>query len=106
MDTLTTLMYQNSTLIGVIIFVGALAYIGTNTINPEHIAIRRLVGYLTGTILVMIGAFSAYFGGSKLLGLLYAHVYILDVFRVEWLGVGLLALLVGFLIVFQSLRSL
>jgi len=99
-------MYQNSTLLGAIILVGALAYIGSNTINPELITIRRIVGYLTGTILLMIGAFSAYFGGSKILGLLYAHVYILDMFRVEWLGVGLLALVVGFLIFAQSFRRL
>ena len=106
MDTVTNLMYQNSTLIGAIILIGALAYLGTNTINPDHMSARRIVGYLTGALLVAIGTFSAYFGASKLLALIYAHVYTFDVFRVEWLGVGLVGLIAGFLIVGQAFRSL
>lgn len=106
MDTITNLMYQNSTLIGAIILIGALAYLGTNTINPDHMSVRRIVGYLTGSLLVGIGTFSAYFGASKVVALIYAHIYTFDLFRIEWLGIGLLGLIAGFLIVGQAFRSL
>lgn len=106
MEAITSLMYENSTLIGSIILVGALAYIGTNAISPDNIALRRLMGYLTATILVLIGAFSLYFGASKELMLIYAHVYQFDVFRLEWTFVGVVAIIAGLLLARQSLRRM
>ncbi len=106
MDAITSLMYENTTLIGSIILVGALTYIGTNAISPENVALRRLMGYLTGALLVMIGSFGLYFGASKELMLLYAHVYQFDIFRLEWTFVGIVAIVVGFLLAGQSFRRM
>ncbi len=106
MDAITTLMYQNSTLIGSIILVGALTYIGTNAISPENVTLRRLIGYLTAGLLVVIGVFSFYFGASKELMLLFAHVYQFDIFRLEWTFVGAVAIVVGLLLASQSFRRM
>ena len=106
MDTITSLMYQPSTLLGSIILVGFLAYLGTNVISPSHAAIHRMVGYLTGAIMVVIGVFALYFGASKLLTLLFAQIYILDVNRLEWTFLGAASIFVGLLIVRQSFRRM
>lgn len=106
MDTITSLMYQNSTLLGAIILVGVLAYLGTNAISPSNIILRHLVGYLTGTIMVVIGAFAFYFGASNLLTRLFAHIYSMDTQRLEWTFVGAVSIVVGLLIVRQSFRRM
>jgi hypothetical protein len=106
MDTLNALMYQNSTLLGAIIIVGALAYVGSNVISPTSIVLRRLVGYLVGVVLLLIGGYAFYFGASKEWALLFAHVYTLDLFRLEWMLVGLLAIIVGFLLARQAYRGM
>jgi hypothetical protein len=106
MDAIDTLMYQNSTLLGAIILVGALAYIGSNVISPTNVALRRLVGYLVGAALLVIGGYSFYFGVSKEWALLFAHIYTFDLFRLEWMFVGLLAIIVGLLLARQSFRGM
>jgi hypothetical protein len=106
MDLINSLMYQNSTLLGAIILIGGLAYVGTNVISPSNITTRRIVGYWTGTLLVLIGAYAFYFGASKEFTLVYAHIYLFDRYRLEWMFIGLLALVVGALLVRQSYRRL
>lgn len=106
MDTITAFMYQSSTLLGTIIFVGALAYIGTAAISPSNIVLRRIVGYLAGGILVIVGVFSFYFGASKLLILLFNHIYLFDSFRIEWTFLGAIAIIVGLLLVRQAFRRM
>ena len=106
MDLFNSLMYQNSTLIGSIIAVAALAYIGTNVVNPSNVQLRRFVGYLASAALILIGAGGFYFGASKQITLILAHVYIFDLYRIEWMVVGILALAVGLLLANQSLRRM
>lgn len=106
MDLFNSLMYQNSTLIGSIILVAALAYIGTNVVSASNVALRRLVGYMTSILLVLIGLSAFYFGASKQVTLILAHVYIFDIYRIEWMVVGVLALAVGLLLARQSRRSM
>ena len=106
MDAITSLMYEPSTLVGSIILVGVLAYLGTTAISPSNVVLRRIVGYFTGGIMVIIGVFALYFGASKLLTLLFAHIYIMDVQRLEWSFVGAVALIVGLLLVRQSFRRM
>lgn len=101
-----SLMYQPSTLIAAIIVIGALAYIGTIAISPSNIELRRLVGYLTSIALVVIGVGSFFFGASKEVLLILEKVYDFDVFRIEWMFVGLLAIIVGMLLARQSLRRM
>ncbi|HEY7974357.1 MAG TPA: hypothetical protein VID72_03375 [Ktedonobacterales bacterium] len=106
MDLFNSLMYQNSTLLGAIILVAALAYIGTNAISPSNVVLRRLVGYLASAALVLIGTVGFYFGASKQIMLVLAHIYTIDLFRIEWMVVGLLAIGVGLLLAHQSLRRM
>ena len=110
MDIINTffnsLMYQPSTLIGAIIIIAALAYLGTNAISPSHIELRRLVGYLASIALVVIGAGSFFFGASNVVVLLLEKVYAFDPFRIEWMFVGLLAIIVAMLLARQSLRRM
>lgn len=110
MDVINTifnsLMYQPSTLIGAIIVIAALAYLGTNVISPSNAELRRLVGYLASIALVVIGAGSFVFGASKEVVLLLEKVYDVDTFRIEWMFVGLLAIIVGMLLARQSLRRM
>jgi hypothetical protein len=101
-----SLMYQPSTLIVAIIVIAALAYVGTNAISPSNIALRRLVGYLASIVLVVIGVGSFFFGASKEVVLVLEKVYEFDAFRIEWMFVGLLALIVGMLLARQSLRRM
>lgn len=106
MDLFNSLMYQNSTLIGSIILVAALAYIGTNAISPSNVQLRRFVGYLTSAAMILIGAGGLYFGASKQVALVLAHIYIFDVFRVEWMVVGILSIAVGLLLAYQAQRRM
>lgn len=106
MDAITSLMYQSSTLIGSIILVGVLAYLGTNAISPSNVILRRMVGYLAGAAMVAIGAFSLYFGASYLLTNLFAHIYIMDVNRLEWSFIGGVSIIVGLLLVRQAFRRM
>jgi hypothetical protein len=106
MDLFNSLMYQNSTLIGSIILVAALAYIGTTAISPSNVTLRRLVGYLASAALILIGAGGFYFGASKQVTLILAHVYIPDFYRIEWMVVGFLALAVGLLLARQARRGM
>ncbi|HZC07156.1 MAG TPA: hypothetical protein VE338_16085 [Ktedonobacterales bacterium] len=106
MDLFNSLMYQNSTLITSIIIVAALAYIGTIAISPASVWLRRTVGYLTSVALLLIGVAGFYFGASKEVTLVLAHVYTFDVFRIEWIAVGALAIGVGILLAVQSLRRM
>jgi hypothetical protein len=104
MDVFNTLMQSNSTVFGAIILIGLLAYLGTNVVDPSHAALRRMVGYLSGTSLVLIGVLALYFGGSRELLLYGAHVYTLDTLGVEWVALGAVALIVGAGIVGYSFR--
>jgi hypothetical protein len=110
MDIINTffnsLMYQPSTLIIAIVIVAALAYLGTNVVSPSNTELRRLVGYLASIVLVVIGAGSFVFGASKEVVLLLEKVYDFDAFRIEWMFVGLLAIIVGLLLARQSLRRM
>lgn len=106
MDLFNSLMFQNSTLIVSIIIIAALAYIGTIAISPSSVQLRRFVGYLSSAVLVIIGAVGFYFGASKEVTLVLAHVYVFDIFRVEWIVVGLAGIVVGMLLAFQSLRRM
>ncbi len=106
MDAITSLMYYNSTLLGVIVLVGALSYIGANTISPENVLLRRFVGYLTGSILILIGVLGFYFGAAKEVILIYTHAYTFDLFRLEWTFVGAVAIVIGILLVRQSFRRM
>lgn len=106
MDTITAFMYQGSTLLEAIILVGVLAYIGTAVISPSNFVLRRMVGYLSGGILVIIGVFSFYFGASKLLVLLFNHIYLFDSARIEWTFLGAIAIVVGLLLVRQAFRRM
>jgi hypothetical protein len=106
MDLFNSLMYQNSTLIGSIILVAALAYIGTTAISPSNVTLRRLVGYLASAALILIGAGSFYFGASKQVTLVLAHIYIFDLYRIEWMVVGILSLAVGLLLARQARRGM
>ncbi|MGH2505450.1 MAG: hypothetical protein ACRDID_23310 [Ktedonobacterales bacterium] len=99
-------MYQSSTLLETTIFVGVLAYIGTAAISPSNIALRRLVGYLAGGLMVVVGVFSFYFGAAKLLTLLFAHIYTFDAFHIEWAFLGAVAIVVGMLLVRQAFRRM
>jgi len=56
--------------------------------------------------LVVIGAGSFVFGASKEVVLLLEKVYDVDTFRIEWMFVGLLAIIVGMLLARQSLRRM
>lgn len=106
MDPITSLMYENSTLVGAIILVGVLAYIGTNVISPSNPGLRRLVAYLCGLAQIIIGGFGFYFGASKEITLLFAQIYTLDIFRLEWTFIGAVAIIVGFVLVFQAYRRM
>ncbi len=106
MDAITSLMYQSSTLVGSIILVGVLAYLGTNAISPSFLALRRMVGYLAGGLMVVIGVYSFYFGASKLLTLLFAHIYIMDVYRLEWAFIGAVSIIMGLVLVRQAFRRM
>lgn len=106
LDQITSVMYNNSTLIGAIIVIGLLAYIGTNTISPSNVRLRRLVAYLTGAALIVLGALGLYFGASKELTLLFAKIYLFDTFRIEWAGVGAAAIIAGFLLMRQAYTSM
>lgn len=106
MDLFNSLMYQNSTLFVSIIIVAALAYIGTNVISPSNRSLRRLVGYVTGFALILIGAGGFYFGASKEVTLVLAHAYVFDLYRVEWIIVGALSIIVGLLLARQSYRGM
>jgi uncharacterized membrane protein len=68
--------------------------------------LRRLIGYLSGGLLVIVGVFSFYFGASKLLILLFNHIYLFDSFRIEWAFLGAIAIIVGMLLVRQSFRRM
>lgn len=106
MDKFTTIMYDNSTLVGAIIVIGVLAYIGSNGISPTHLWLRKTVAYGTGIALVALGALAFYFGASKLLILIYVKDFQFDVFRIEWTLIGALALVAGFLLVRQAYRHM
>lgn len=106
MDLFNSLMYQSSTLLISIIIVAALAYIGTNVISPSNMALRRVVGYVASLALLLIGASGFYFGASKELTLLFAHTYVFDLYRVEWIIVGALSIAVGLFLARQSFRGM
>lgn len=106
MDKFTSIMYNNSTLIGAIIVIGVLAYIGSNGISPTHLWLRKMVAYLTGIALVALGGLAFYFGASKLLILIYVKDFQFDVFRIEWTAIGALALVAGFMLVGQAYRHM
>lgn len=106
MDTITSVMYSNSTLIGAVIAIGVLAYIGSNGISATHIWLRRMVAYASGIVLVVLGALAFYFGASKLLLLIYVKDFQFDIFRVEWTVIGALALVAGFALVRQAYRQM
>lgn len=106
LDTITGVMYSNSTLIGAVIAIGALAYIGSNGISPTHLWLRRVVAYGAGIALVALGALAFYFGASKLLVLIYVKDFQFDVFRIEWTVIGALSLVAGFLLVRQGYRQM
>ena len=101
-----SLMYQTSTLVGAIIVIAVLTYLGTNVISPSNIVLRRLVGYLASIALVVIGAGGFFFGASKELTLVLANIYVFDTLRIEWMFVGLLAIIAGLLLARQSMRRL
>lgn len=103
MDTIFSLMYQNSTLVGTFIFVGVLTYLGTAAISPGNVALRRFVGYCSGTLMVIVGVVSLYFGGERLLTLLLAQLYTsFDFYHIEWTFLGIVAIVVGLLMVRQA----
>ena len=97
-------MFYNSTVFGAILVVGALAYLGTLAFDPSQPLPRLIAGYLCGTALVLIGAGSFYFGAAFLLPLALSGVYFFDMLHMEWLGLGLVAIIVGALIMRQSFR--
>lgn len=106
MDLFNSLMYQNSTLLISIIIVAALAYLGSNVISPSNMSLRRLVGYITSIALLLIGACGFYFGASKEVTLLFAHTYVFDLYRIEWIVVGALSIIVGLLLGRQAIRGM
>ncbi|MDE3228328.1 MAG: hypothetical protein KGO05_00480 [Chloroflexota bacterium] len=107
MDAIFSVMYQSSTLLGTFIFVGVLAYLGTAAISPGNVALRRFVGYCSGTLMVIVGVVSLYFGGERLLTLLFAQLYTsLDFYHVEWTFLGIVAIIVGLLMVRQAYRRM
>ncbi len=106
MDKFTSMMYDNSTLIGAIIAIGALAYIGSNGINPTLRWLRKIVAYGCGIVLVALGALAFYFGASKLLIMIYVKDFQFDVFRLEWTAIGALAIAAGFMLVRQAYQHM
>lgn len=103
---LNALMARQTTLVVVAIFVGVFAYLGANVITPEAALLRRVVGYLTGVPLIFVGLYSIIFGAGPQLTLLELGVYQADVFHLEWVFVGVVASVVGALLVRQAFRRL
>ena len=96
------LMFYNSTLFGAILAVGALAYLGAVAFDPTHPLPRLIAGYVCGAALVLIGAGSFYFGAAFELPLAFSGVYFFESLHMEWLGLGLVAMLVGVVIMRQA----
>ncbi len=95
-------MIYNATLFGAILLVGALSYLGTIAFDPTHPLPRLIAGYICGSALVLIGVAGIYYGASFELPLLLSGAYFFETQRMEWLGLGFLALIIGALIVRQS----
>ncbi|HEU0027248.1 MAG TPA: hypothetical protein VFQ25_09045 [Ktedonobacterales bacterium] len=102
MDSIFALMSYNSTLIGAIAAVGVLAYLGVLGIDPSHALPRLLTGYICGTALVLLGGLAFYFGAAYVLPLVLTGRYGFDTLHLEWIGVGVIALIVGALTVRQA----
>lgn len=95
-------MMYNTTLFGAILAVGVLSYLGTVAFDPTHPLPRLIAGYICGTTLVLIGALGLYYGASFELPLLINGAYFFETLHMEWLGLGLVALIVGVLIMRQA----
>lgn len=106
MDIITSTMDNDSTLFGAILLVGALVYLGALAIDPTHPLLRLIAGYACGATLVLIGAGALYYGLSFELPLMLIGAYTFNVLRMEWIGLGVLALIVGMLVVRQSFRRM
>ncbi len=95
-------MISNTTLFGAILTVGALVYLGALAIDPTHPLLRLIVGYICGAALILIGVAGIYYGGSFELPLLYEGAYFFEPLHMLWFGLGVVALVVGTLIVRQA----
>jgi|SRR5579859_1448563 len=95
-------MYNNSTLFGAILAIGVLAYLGALAFDPAHPLPRLIAGYVCGAALVLIGAGSFYFGAAFELPLAFSGVYFFESLHMEWLGLGVLAMLIGVVIMRQA----
>lgn len=106
MENLSAAMSSDATLFGAIMVVGALAYLGALAFDPSYALARLIAGYLCGAALVVIGAGALYYGLAYEAPLIFIGVYQLDAMRMEWIGVGALALIAGVLVVRQAFRRM
>ena len=97
-------MLSNSTLFLTIIAVGGLVYLGTVAFDPTHPTPRVISGYVCGSALTLIGAISLAVVIQFYLPLLLQGVSLFEVLHMEWLGLGLMAFIVGIVIVRQAYR--
>lgn len=95
-------MTYSSTLFGAILAVGVLSFLGTVAFDPMHPAPRVIAGYVCGAALILIGAFGMYYGASYELPLVLQGAYVFETFHMEWLGLGLISIVVGALILRQA----
>lgn len=106
MENISAAMSNNSTLFGAIMLVGALAYLGALAFDPTYALARLIAGYLCGAALVLIGAGALYYGLAYEAPLIFIGAYQLDPMRMQWIGVGILALIAGALVVRQAFRRM
>lgn len=98
------LLGHSSTLFTTILIVGALAYLGAIAFDPTHPAPRIIAGYVCGATTLAIGFVGLYYGASFEAPLALQGAYVFNALRMEWIALGLLAVVVGFLLVRQAIR--
>ncbi len=96
------LMLDNSALLGAVLVVGALSYIGALAFDPAYQAPRVIAGYVCGAALLLIGAAGMYYGASFELPLVLQGAYFFEASHMEWLGLGLISTVVGALLIRQA----
>lgn len=95
---------HSSTLFSTIVIVGVLAYLGAIAFDPTHPAPRIIAGYVCGFTMLVIGLVGLYYGASFEAPLALQGAYVFNPLRMEWIAVGALAVVVGFLLVRQAVR--
>ena len=98
------LMQSETTLLACIVLFGLLAFCCYAVNSVASAPMRRGVNYTVGTALTLLGVLWADYGAKLLFTDVAVGLERIDIFAIEWLLVGLMALLMAALVLRQALR--